>query len=227
MSLRPGEIRIFILYGLDGWGSFYLIFKICIYTPAENRNITPDQPNNSPVVKITKTTVIIDSLGTGLGGRLRGKNTCVYVKRGAFVERIHNDIVHNKGYLDSNRLILLCGTNKISKKTSLGQTILASDKFVDTAVSLNPTADIRMVGLPYRRDNPDLNDKIDTYNAFLKYKADKIKIVKIVDTSSFQQGRNSYYMKDKLYLNNKAKDLPARTVTEAVNFHSRKFRAER
>ena len=48
-------------------------------TPAENRNITPDQPNkrNSPVVKITKTTVITDSLGAGLGERLRGKNTCV------------------------------------------------------------------------------------------------------------------------------------------------------
>ena len=198
-------------------------------TPAENRNITPDQPNkrNSPVVKITKTTVITDSLGAGLGERLRGKNTCVYVKRGATVDRIHNDIVHNKGYLDSNRLMLLCGTNNISQKTSLGQTILASDKLIDTAVSLNPTADIHMVALPYRWDNPDLNDKIDTYNAFLKYKADKIPQVKIVDTSSFQQGRNAYYMKDKLHLNNQGTNLLARTVTEAVNFHNRKFRAER
>ena len=96
------------------------------------------------------------------------KNTCVYVKRDATVERIHNDIVRNKGYLDSNRLMLLCGTNNISQKTSPGQTILASDKLIDTAVSLNPTADIHMVALPYRWDNPDLNDKIDTYNAFLK-----------------------------------------------------------
>ena len=122
--------------------------------------------------------------------------------------------------------MLLCGTNNISQKTSLGQTILASDKLIDTAVSLNPTADIHMVALPYRWDNPDLNDKIDTYNAFLKYKADKIPQVKIVDNSSFQQGRNAYYMKDKLHLNNQGKDLLARTVTEAVNFHNRKFRAE-
>ena len=93
------------------------------------------------------------------------------VKRGATVERIHNDIVHNKGNLDSYRLMLLCGTNNISKKTSLGQTILACDKLTDTAVSLNPTAD--MVALPYRWDNPELNDKIDTFNAFLKYKAEK------------------------------------------------------
>ena len=182
-------------------------------TPAENRNITPDQPNkrNSPVGKITETTVITDSLGAGLGERICGKNTCVYVKRGTTVERIHNDIVHNKGYLDSNRLMLLCGTNN---KTSLGQTILASDKLIDTAVSLNPTADIYMVALPYRWDNPDLNDKIDTYNTFLKYTADKILQVKILDTSSFQQGRNAYYMKDKLHLNNQGKDLLARTVTE-------------
>ena len=155
----------------------------------------------------------------------------VYVKRGATVERIHNDIVHNKEYWDSNRLMLLSGnvTNNISQKTSLGQTILASDKLIDTAVSLNPTADIHMVALPYRWDNPDLNDKIDTYrsNAFLKYKADKIPQIKIVDTSSFQQGRNAYYMKDKLHLNNQGKDLLARTVTDAVNFHNRKFRAER
>ena len=46
--------------------------------------------------------------------------------------------------------MLLCGTKNISQKTALGQTILASDKYIDTAVSLNPTADIRMVALPYR-----------------------------------------------------------------------------
>ena len=34
-------------------------------------------------------------------------------------------------------------------------------------------------------------------------------------------------MKDKLHLNNQGKDLLARTVTEAVNVHNRKFRAER
>ena len=84
-----------------------------------------------------------------------------------------------------------------------------------------------MTSLPYRWDNPDLNDKIDAYNAFLKYKADKIPQVKIVDTSSFQQDRNAYYMKDKLHLNNQEKDLLARTVTEAVNFHNRKCRADR
>ena len=112
-------------------------------------------------------------MGAGLGERLGGENTCAYVKRGATVERIHNDLVHNKGYLDINRLILLCGTSNIWKKISLGQTILASDKLIDTAVSPNPTADIHMVALPYRWDNPDLHDKIDTYHAFLKYKAEK------------------------------------------------------
>ena len=77
-----------------------------------------------------------------------------------------------------------------------------------------------MVALPYRWDNPDLNDKIDTYNAFLKYKTDKIPQVKIVDTSSFQQDRNAYYMKDKLHLNNQGKDLLAR---RAYRYRSCKF----
>ena len=89
------------------------------------------------------------------------------MKPGVTVERIHNDLVYNRGYLNSNRCILLCGTNNISKKTSLGETILASDKLIDTGVSLNTTADIHMVALPWRWDNPDLNDKIDTHNAFL------------------------------------------------------------
>ena len=84
-----------------------------------------------------------------------------------------------------------------------------------------------MITLPYRWDNPDLNDKIYAYNAFLKYKADKIPQVKIMDTSSFQQGWNAYHIKDKLHLNNQGEDLLARTVTEAVNFHNRKCRADR
>ena len=54
---------------------------------------------------------------------------------------------YNQGYSESNRLVLLCGTNNLSCK-SLGQTILAADELVDTATSLNPTADIHMIALP-------------------------------------------------------------------------------
>ena len=80
-----------------------------------------------------------------------------------------------------------------------------------------------MITLPYRWDNPDLNDKIDAYNAFLKYKADKIPLVKIVA----EQAEMPTTLKDKLHLNNQGKDLLARSVTEAVNFHNRKCRADR
>ena len=116
-----------------------------------------------------KTTIVTDSLGAGIRGRLRNKNTCVYVKRGATImtiERVHQDLKYNQGYSESNRLVLLCGTNNLSCK-SLGQTILAADELVDTATSLNPTADIHMIALPYRWDNPDLNDKIDAYNLIM------------------------------------------------------------
>ena len=54
-------------------------------------------------------------------------------------------------------------------------------------------------------------------NAFLKYKVATIPQVKLVDTSSFQQGWNAYYMKDHLNLNNQGKDMLANTVTE-TNF---------
>ena len=39
-----------------------------------------------------------------------------------------------------------------------------------------------------------------------------------MDTSLFQQGHNAYYMKDKLHLINRGKDLLAHTVAEIVIF---------
>ena len=57
-----------------------------------------------------------------------------------------------------------------------------------------------IIALPYRCDNPDLNDTIDTYNAFLNLKADTIPQVKLVDTSLGQQGRNVLLHEIKLHL---------------------------
>ena len=56
------------------------------------------------------------------------------------------------------------------------------------------------------------------HNTFFKIKVDTIPQGEIVDTSSFQQGQNAYYMKDKVHSNNRGKDLLAHTVAETVIF---------
>ena len=60
-----------------------------------------------------KTTLISSSLGAGIGRRFKNetRKTCSYVKRGATINRISNDLGINDGYKDSDKIVLLCGTN--------------------------------------------------------------------------------------------------------------------
>ena len=76
-----------------------------------------------------KTTSISRSLGAGIGRRFknRTRKTCSYVKRGATINIISNDLGINDGYKDSDKIVLICGTNDLANST-LGKTIISYDK---------------------------------------------------------------------------------------------------
>ena len=54
-----------------------------------------------------KTTLISSSLGAGIGRRFKNetRKTCSYVKRGATINRISNDLGINDGYKDSDKIV--------------------------------------------------------------------------------------------------------------------------
>ena len=58
-----------------------------------------------------KTTLISSSLGAGIRRRFknRTRKTCSYVKRGATINRISNDLGITDGYNDSDKIVLICG----------------------------------------------------------------------------------------------------------------------
>ena len=82
-----------------------------------------------------KTTSISSSLGAGIGRRFnnRTRKTCSYVKRGATINRISNDLGINDGYKDSEKIVI-CGTNDLANST-LGKTIISYDNLLDQALS--------------------------------------------------------------------------------------------
>ena len=57
-----------------------------------------------------KTTLFSSSLGAGIGRRFknRTRKTCSYVKRGATINRISNDLGITDGYKDSDKKVLIC-----------------------------------------------------------------------------------------------------------------------
>ena len=61
--------------------------------------------------------------------------------------RDEKDLKDNNGYSDSNRLVFLCGTNTI-KSLSLGHAVLHYDNLIESALSLNNTAEVYMTGIP-------------------------------------------------------------------------------
>ena len=76
-----------------------------------------------------KTTLISSSLGAGIGRRFKNstRNTCSYVKRGATINRISNDLGINDGYKDSDKIVLICGTNDLANST-LGKIFIQSTR---------------------------------------------------------------------------------------------------
>ena len=118
-----------------------------------------------------KTTLISSSLGAGIGRRFKNetRKTCSYVRRGATINRISNDLGINDGYKDSDKIVLICGTNDLANST-LGQTIISYDNLLDQALSLSREAQIYIAGLPLRWDKPDINENILNFNAYLEHK---------------------------------------------------------
>ena len=163
-----------------------------------------------------KTTVVSDSLGANLGSKLKRKNTCVYVKRGASFMRVEKDLKDNNGYSDSNRLVFLCGTNT-KKSLSLGQAVLRYDNLIDGALSLNNTAEVYMTGIPRRWDDSHLNASIISFNNFLQFKACKTERVFYVENDSFLQ-HNDYKI-DGLHLNENGTIKLAKCINNCLNFH--------
>ena len=98
-----------------------------------------------------KTTLISSSLGAGIGRKFknRTRKTWSYVKRGATINRISNDLGINDGYKDSDKIVLICGTNDLANST-LRKTIISYDNLLDQALSLNREAQIYVAGLPLR-----------------------------------------------------------------------------
>ena len=167
-----------------------------------------------------KTTLISSSLGAGIGRRFKNetRKTCSYVRRGATINRISNDLGINDGYKDSDKIVLLCGTNDLANST-LGQTIISYDNLLDQALSLNREAQIYVAGLPLRWDKPDINENILNFNAYLEHKSKKTDIIDYINNNIFTHCRKTHYSVDKLHLNNQGRDLMARNIEMALNFH--------
>ena len=98
----------------------------------------------------------------------RTRKTCSYVKRGATINRISNDLGINDGYKDSDKIVLICGTNYLADST-LGKTIISYDNLLDQELSQNREAQIFVAGLPLRWDKPEINENILNLNAYLEH----------------------------------------------------------
>ena len=133
-----------------------------------------------------KTTLISSSLGAGIGRRFknRTRKTCSDVKRGATINRISNDLGINDGYKDSDKIVLICGTNAFANST-LGKTIISYDNLLDQALSLNREAQIYVAGLPLCWDKPEINENILNLNAYLEHKAKKTDRINYINNNIF------------------------------------------
>ena len=164
--------------------------------------------------------LIISSLGAGIGRRFknRTRKTCSYVKRGAAINRISNDLGINDGYKVSDKIVFICGTNDLANST-LGKTIISYDNLLDQALSLNREAQIYVAGLPLRWDKPEINENIFNLNAYLEHKSKRTDRINYINNNIFTRCRKTHYSVDKLHLNNQGRDLMARNIEMALNFH--------
>ena len=128
-------------------------------------------------------------MGANLGSSLKEKNTCVLLKPGALVIRVHDDLHTNVGYKDSDRVVFLCGTNDLSTR-SLRKAILDYDDMLDTALSLNINADIFFTGLQRRWNDSKLNQHITSFNHYLEFKAEKKPRLIYVKNDSYLQDKH-------------------------------------
>ena len=133
-----------------------------------------------------KTTLISSFIGAGIGRRFknRTRKTCSYVKRGATINRISNDLGINDGYKDSDKIVLICGTNDLATST-LGKTIISYDNLLDQALFLNCEAQIYVAGLPLRWDKPEINENILNLNAYLEHKSKKTDRINYINNNIF------------------------------------------
>ena len=136
-----------------------------------------------------------------------------YVRRGATINRISNNIGINDGYKDSEKIVLIRGTNDLANST-LGKTIISYDNLLDQAVPLNREAQIYVTGLPLRWDKPEINENILNLNAYLEHKSKRTDRINYINNNIF-----THYSVDKLHLNNQGRDLMARNIEMALNFH--------
>ena len=164
-----------------------------------------------------KTTIITSSLGAGVGGHIREKNTCVYVKRGATLQRIHQDLRKNHAYPGSGKLVFMCGTNNLDID-SLGRTLLAYDDLIDDALQLNERAQIFLTSLPLRWDKPHLNKDIKSLNTYLHAKSKKMARLSFIDNTTIH--KRAHYQRDGLHLNNSGQSKLAQNIKSALNFYT-------
>ena len=137
-----------------------------------------------------KTTLISRSLGAGIGRRFknRTRKTCSYVKCGATINRISNDLGINDGYKDSDEIVFFSGTNDLANST-LGKTIISYDNLLDQALSLNREAQIYVAGLPLRWDKPEINENILNLDAYLEHKSKKTDRINYINNNIFTRCR--------------------------------------
>ena len=89
---------------------------------------------------------------------------------------------------------------------------------LDQALSLHREAQIYVAGLPLRWDKQEINENILNLNAYLEHKSKKTDRINYIN-NIFTRCRKTHYSVDKLHLNSQGKDLMARNIEMALNFH--------
>ena len=103
--------------------------------------------------------------------------------------------------------------------TTLGPPPISYDNLLDQALSLNREAQIYVAGLPLRWHKPEINENILNPYVYLEHKSKKTDKINYINNNIFTRCCKTHYSVDELHLNNQGRDLMARNIEMALNFH--------
>lgn len=181
----------------------------------------PGYPNT-----VNKSVMIIgDSIVRGSSSHFKSiapskYDATTYTHPGAKVERITKRLTNHKNYImpDPNYIVLHVGTNNIVQD-EVAETIFKLHELITDSCDIFPFSRIIVSSIIPRSDNPEVNEKINSVNVFLKHICSKSKQLIYTENNNCGQlvGR------DGLHLTERGKSLLAknwlRSIRESENFH--------
>lgn len=179
------------------------------------KEMSQKQTAQRPVPKHNNNLVIIgDSMVRNLSENVRNISNfspTAFVHPGATVERITSRLYyHTPKEHKPAHVLLHAGTNNI-QQDEVGETIFKLDDMIMEAELTFPDSNILISGLTYRKDKPQLNNKIKAINSFLAHRCSKSKSLTFVDNSChYETGR------DGLHLTYKGKENFAKNIVKTL-----------